>query len=86
MPVWEFTRRWASVADNDLRAALATCLLEHLLEHHFQLLFPLVERAAREDRSVARLVALCWTFGESAQPENAAALERLKRDCGAPAI
>ncbi|MDB5323843.1 MAG: hypothetical protein JWN40_5474 [Phycisphaerales bacterium] len=31
-PVWEFARRWGKHAQADLRAAVATCLLEHLLE------------------------------------------------------
>lgn len=32
-PVWSFIRRWGRSPDADLRDAVATCLLEHLLEH-----------------------------------------------------
>lgn len=42
-PVWAFINRWARHADPDLRAAIATCFLEHLLEHHFAAFFPRVE-------------------------------------------
>jgi hypothetical protein len=35
--VWSFIRRWGSHRQEDLRDAVATCLLEHLLEHHFTL-------------------------------------------------
>ena len=38
--VWHFIRRWGVHADADLRAAIATCLLEHLLERHFETFFP----------------------------------------------
>src|ERR1700710_1039595 len=44
--IWPFVERWGSHSDEDLRAAIATCLLEHLLEHHFDELFPKVEAAA----------------------------------------
>jgi hypothetical protein len=30
--------KWGSHEDEDVRAAIATCLLEHLLEYHFKLL------------------------------------------------
>jgi hypothetical protein len=34
-PVWSFIVRWGSSPDDDLRMAVATCLLERLLEFHF---------------------------------------------------
>jgi hypothetical protein len=43
--VWPFVLRWGSHEDEDLRTAIATCLLEHLLEYHFDLIFPRVEAA-----------------------------------------
>ena len=42
-PIWRFICRWGSHPDEDLRSAIATCLLEHLLEYHFQASFPLFE-------------------------------------------
>ena len=75
--VWQFARRWGSTEDEDLRAAIATCLLEHLLEHHFDRLFPEMEAAARTDEAFARALAMCWSFGQAEQPERAARLARL---------
>jgi hypothetical protein len=33
--VWTFARRWGCSPDDDLQAAIATCVLEHILERHF---------------------------------------------------
>ena len=49
--LWSFIRRWGSHPQEDLRDAVAACLLEHLLEYHFALYFPQVEKCARADRS-----------------------------------
>jgi hypothetical protein len=74
--VWDFARRWGSYPDPDLRSAVATCLLEHLLEHHFDRIFPEVERAVREDPRFVETVQLCWAMG---QVENSANAQRLAR-------
>ena len=52
--VWTFVRRWGVTPDDDLRDAIATCLLEHLLEHHGERLLPRVEAAVGEDASFVR--------------------------------
>jgi len=62
--VWQFTVRWGSHPDPDLRNAVATCLLEHLLEYHFELLFPRVEKAAMAEPLFADTFLSCWQFGE----------------------
>ena len=49
--------------------AIATCLLEHLLEHHFDAFIIRVEDRARGDALFARTVRSCWTFGQSADPD-----------------
>jgi hypothetical protein len=33
--IWPFVLKWGSYEDEDLRTAIATCLLEHLMEFHF---------------------------------------------------
>ena len=76
--VWEFSARWGRSGDDDLRSAIATCLLEHLLEHHFDLIFPRMASLAEEDRNFAQACLDCWEFGESKQPDNALILKRLK--------
>ncbi|MEO7454494.1 MAG: DUF6869 domain-containing protein [Fimbriimonadales bacterium] len=74
-PVWEFIMRWGVNDCSDLRAAIATVLLEHLLEHHFDAYFPHVEKLARNDANFADTLSTCWAFGESKRPSN---LTRLK--------
>ena len=74
--VWTFISKWGRSADRDLRTAVATCLLEHLLQHHFDDYIVRVERLAREDPLFARTVAACWKFGQSEEPGRAARLDR----------
>ncbi|HLJ97530.1 MAG TPA: hypothetical protein VKU02_30500 [Gemmataceae bacterium] len=44
--VWQFIRRWGGHPQEDLRSAVATVLLEHLLEQHFAGYFSRVEQIA----------------------------------------
>ena len=76
-PVWSFVERWGKHRSMDLRTAIATCILEHLLEYHFDLIFPRMERLARSNPRFAEMVGGCWLFGESELHENAARLHRL---------
>ena len=76
--IWPFVRRWGSSPDEDIRAAIATCLLEHLLEHHFERVFPLVEQAVLHPL-FADTFSLCWKFGQSELPGNAARFDRLRK-------
>jgi hypothetical protein len=76
--VWEFTAKWGGHTDADLRAAIATCLLEHLLETHFERVFPRVEILARRNAHFADTVRMCSNFGQAEVPANAARLDRLK--------
>ena len=78
--VCSFAERWGQHPNEDLRVAIATCVLEHLLEHHFDLVFPRAERLARSSRRFAQTVAMCWRFGESEHPANAAKLDELLRE------
>ena len=75
--VWDFARRWGSYPDPDLRAAIATCLIEHLLEHHFDLILPNLEQAVRVDPEFAETVQRCWAFGQAKTPANAKRLARV---------
>jgi hypothetical protein len=47
--IWPFVLKWGSHEDEDVRAAVAICLLEHLLEYHFDSIFPRVESGARSN-------------------------------------
>ena len=63
--------------EKDVRAAIATCLLEDLLQYHFDLIFPLVESAAKSNELFAKTTAMCWKFGEAAEPIRAARFDAL---------
>jgi hypothetical protein len=78
--VWCFALRWGKHAQGDLRAAVATCLLEHLLEYHFDALFPRVRAAALKSVRFADTLGLCWEFGQAAEPRNAAKLRALRSE------
>src|SRR3984957_19155464 len=53
--IWPFVLKWGSHEDEDVRAAIATCLLEDLLQYHFDLLFPRVALAARSSEFSTRV-------------------------------
>jgi hypothetical protein len=78
--VWQFAHRWGKHAQADLRMAVATCLLEHLLEHHFEMVFPRVRQAALESVRFADTFSSCWSFGQSKEPKNAARIKRLQSE------
>lgn len=78
--IWPFVLKWGSHEDEDVRAAIATCLLEHLLENHFDLLFPRVETAARSNIWFAKTTSQCWKFGEAKEPMRAVRFDRLCSD------
>lgn len=79
--VWEFIGRWGCHEDEDLRAAIATCLLEHLLDQRFEEYFPKVEVAVRSHRLFARTFVTCWKMGQAKEPGNAARFDRLQEEC-----
>ena len=80
IPVCDFALKWARRRGRDLQAAIYCCLIEHLLEHHFDLLLPRMRTAAREDARVARIFVRVWNspflFGQAKEPAN---IKRLKR-------
>ena len=75
--IWPFVLKWGSHEEKDVRAAIATCLLEDLLQYHFDLIFPLVESAAKSNELFAKTTAICWKFGEAAEPIRAARFDAL---------
>lgn len=69
--MWSFAERWGAVPDSDLQAAIATCLIEHLLEDHFELVSPLVIAAIAIRPVLAETVAMCWLPDELVATESA---------------
>jgi len=84
-PIWEFVARWGRADDPDLRAGIAACLLEHLLQYHFASIFPRVDALVRADRQFADCFLSCWPFGQSEEPANRRRFESL-RELAAGAI
>jgi len=82
--VWLFTRNWGAHASADVRTAIATCLLEHLLEHHFLRVFPLVSDASRQSARFADTLSRCWHLGQARRPQNLKRLRVLMRELGGP--
>jgi len=76
--VWSLVTKWGDSDNGEVRMALATCVLEHLLEYHFDRYFPLVEELALTNSRFADTFSSCWQFGESEVPENAARMDGLK--------
>jgi hypothetical protein len=80
-PVWQFVRQWGNCPQEDVRDAIACCLLEHLLEHHFDLIFPHVEKAVKEAPLFADTFSRCWKFGQAEVAGNMERFDHLKRWC-----
>jgi len=80
-PIWEFVQRWGNHPLEDLRDAIATVLLEHLLEHHFDVIFPRVEEAVRSDPLFAEMFCGCWKFGQSEIATNSKRFDDLQQWC-----
>jgi hypothetical protein len=83
--VWQFVARWGKHPLEDVRDAIATLLLEHLLEHHFALIFPRVEQAAHQNPLFADMFCRCWKFGQSTSPAKARKFDRLQRQLASQA-
>lgn len=76
-PIWKFISRWGPSSDEDLRSAVACCLLEHLLQHHFEQFIERVERKAVRSNHFRKMVAGCWEFGQSDLPEHRVRFRKL---------
>jgi len=79
--IWLFILRWGNSTDEDLRTAVATCLLEHLLACHFSRFFPRVEEAVRNNVLFADTFSKCWKLGQAKGDENAKSFDALQAEC-----
>ncbi len=79
--IWPLVEKWGSSADEDIRTAIATCVLEHILEHHFE---PFFTRAARLIRGGSAEFAdtfwRCWRSGKANEPANASRFDLLENE------
>lgn len=77
--IWPFIERWGSSADEDLQDAIATCLLEHLLEYNFATYFPKVKSLAVANPFFGRTFCVCAKFGQTTEPKNSKRFTQLKQ-------
>ncbi len=64
--VWPVVLEHGASADEDMRNGVATVLLEHVLEHHFDTYFPLLrERIAGGAPLLADTLRRCGAFGDA---------------------
>jgi hypothetical protein len=75
--IWPFIVRWGSHPDEDLRSAVATCLLERLLEQHFASFFSRTEDQVPQNPLFADTFSRCWKLGQSCEPENSTRFDAL---------
>ena len=75
--VWQFAARWGNHPQASLREAIASGVLEHLLEHHFELVFPQVEQQVAVDRYFSDTFSRSWKLGKSNLPENSRRFDAL---------
>ena len=58
--VWEFILRWGAHPHDDVRMAIACCLLEHVLDRHWGDCFPRAKEQAKSSPLFAGTLSHCW--------------------------
>ncbi len=77
--VWALVDRWGNDSQEDLRDAIAICLVEPLLEEHFSDFFPLIGERAITDPFFADMFVRCQRYGQACEGTNARQFEALQR-------
>lgn len=81
--IWPMVLRLASSQKDDVRQAVATNVLEHILEHHFDKFFPLIEAdVQRGNENLRDSLRLCWKFGQSLDRSRSKRWDRLVERTG----
>lgn len=76
--VWSLVVAHGSSAEEDVRAAVATCMLEHLLEEHFDEYFPLLENEIRAGNLLlGDTLRRSWKLGQAEDPERSAQWDKI---------
>lgn len=71
--VWNLVVVHGTSANEDVRAAVATCMLEHLLEERFDEYFPLLESEVLSGKLLlGDTLRRCWKLGLAELPDNSA--------------
>ncbi len=68
--LWPVVERLGASRSAGLRSGVACCVLEHLLEHHFDEYYPRVrEKIEAGDRKMLEMLATCHPFGQAESHE-----------------
>jgi hypothetical protein len=73
-----FVLKWGCHEQEDLRTAVAVLLVEHLLEFHFDLIFPRIEKASLKNTLFADTFQRAGKFGQAKEPGNSQKFEALR--------
>jgi hypothetical protein len=76
--VWILVERHGSRRHKDVRVAIATCVLEHLLEYHFDAFFPRVSKAVKGSRWFRDTFSYCYQLGQASLPRNGKRFRKLQ--------
>jgi len=76
--VWILVERHGSRRHKDVRVAIATCVLEHLLEYHFDAFFPRVTETVRGSRWFRDTFSYCYQLGQAKLSRNAKQWRKLQ--------
>jgi hypothetical protein len=76
-PLWAFIARWGTHENEELRKAIGYYLLEHLLSHHFDRIFPRVEQLVGENSLFVDTFLASRKMGQAEAAENEARWDAL---------
>ena len=69
--IWPLVVKWGSSENEDVRIAIATCVLEHILEHHFDEYFEKTATLVRGgNQEFGHTFSQCWKFGNANISDN----------------
>ena len=79
--LWLLVAKWGTVRNYDIRRGIACCVLEHILEHHFDPYFDQsLAHIQHGNRRFAYTLAYCWKLGEAELPVNATRFNAFKSE------
>jgi hypothetical protein len=77
--IWPLVEKWGSSADQGTRSAIATCVLEHVLEAHFQPFFTRIATLVNARNAfIADTFCQCWKLGQATEGNNSVKFDRLR--------
>ncbi len=69
--IWPLVVKWGSSENEDVRTAIATCILEHILECHFDEYFEKTAALVRGgNKEFGDTFSRCWKFDNANVSEN----------------